>query len=1283
MSNGTRGCVAVVVIALVVLAVAGWYCLSHGCYVGTWGFGPRPTIPTSPTPPSSLSPEEHVASIAILDEPTSPGFFDGALGNSSGIALDAVRQNGLEADIITSADIEAGALSRYDLLILPDNAPSASAVEDVTEWWRGGRQIVATNGASAFLLYSGLLFPELEGAGAGASRDGYWDYSSTGSVVVERDSCLTSGYGVGEELASGEGGALLYVDKLPPGAHVLAVDLEQPDKAAVVVYRGEGTVFFLGADPGAAYLEGILRNLLNCQAEEERVVDEINEAIDAEGLDWEAGTTSVSGLTEAEEEALCGDTSDHTTLSDSDHQDIAGLPLRVDWRDHRGADWLTPIRNQGQCGSCVAHAALGAFEAMIRIASGDPSIRPDLSEQFLFFCGCGRCCDVGWQLRPAAESLLDRGVPEEDCRQYDVRNAACSDTCADGTDVADRVVKATAFRRLTSAREMKESLAENGPILAGMDVYQDFLRYRGGVYKHAWGGFRGGHAITIVGYDDEARYWVARNSWGTDWGERGYFRIAYGAGIYDYAYELEAAPTATTPGPLVIGTVGAIDTLDPADAWSFAEWEILGNVMDTLVVYAPGSTDIEPGLAESWDVSEDGFEYTFHLRKGLEFPDGTPFTSEAVVWSIERTMELGGWAAHLVTDLVDRVRAMDDHTVLFVLKEPDGGFLSALTTPPYAPVSPNCFPEHELDAESTCGGIGHYSVGDWTFGSDIELVANDEYYGGLAESPRVIVRYYGDSADLRQALEDGEVDVAWDRQNPGAFADLFGDPGFDIFYGPGSDIRILGFNTTTSPFDDPLVRQAIELAVDRQLIADSVFSGVHWPLFTLVPEGVASHSDDSRPFDLEEARSLLEAAGYGPGRPLEMELWWTVDHYGATEAGLAEMLEDSLEGSGVIDVDLKATTWPAYADSFVSGQLPVFLLRWIPDYPDPDNFIWPLVSCEESGDMGISYCNGELEDLLRQARQTTDPDEREAVYYEIQDLLAEELPVIPLTQSSLLAVAQPGIDGVVLDASNLLRYWLIFKEFFGGAPAPAPPAAPAAPAAPQVTLENVEGRGAVVVDGPVTEISFDGLQKLAPQPGADGKTRIDIPPMFPDDAGEVVFKFTFGGKRYEARIGITYNPDSTVTYQLLGVTEVAEPEEEAAAEPTEEALPPATSTPVPPTPTPTRVAPTATPRSAAPAILSVEFPSNIRADGTDTPGTVRFRDPDGDVNYATFDVVRGLDFTGFGFDPTEFLVSGTASDGVFQFYLWSETVQQVTLEVTLLDAAGNRSAPVQFTFDCR
>ncbi|HEC36569.1 MAG TPA: peptide ABC transporter substrate-binding protein, partial [Anaerolineae bacterium] len=142
--------------------------------------------------------------------------------------------------------------------------------------------------------------------------------------------------------------------------------------------------------------------------------------------------------------------------------------------------------------------------------------------------------------------------------------------------------------------------------------------------------------------------------------------------------------------PLIIGTTDSVTDLDPAQSYDFHTWEIHHNTMDTLLTYIPGTTELQPGLAERYDVSADGLEYTFYLRQGLKFPDGTDFNADAVVWSINRVMRLEGDPSWLVTSFVDHMEKVDDYTVKFVLQNPVGFFPLLVATQPYSPISPNC-----------------------------------------------------------------------------------------------------------------------------------------------------------------------------------------------------------------------------------------------------------------------------------------------------------------------------------------------------------------------------------------------------------------------------------------------------------------------------------------------------------------------------------------------------------------------------------------------------------------
>jgi C1A family cysteine protease len=267
-------------------------------------------------------------------------------------------------------------------------------------------------------------------------------------------------------------------------------------------------------------------------------------------------------------------------------------PATLDWRDLNGEDWTTPIRNQGACGSCAAFATTGAIESRLEIAFGNSTLGPDLSEAHLFFCGGGGSCARGWYPSAALDTARDTGITDEGCYPYDVSDQTCS-LCPDWDS---RLTSLEDWIGLTNAADMKQALSDHGPFEATILVYSDFFGYTEGVYRHTSGQLGGGHAVTIVGYDDEEGYWIAKNSWGTSWGENGWFRIAYGeCGIDDYAYvpivdvplpsfQLYASVTPDEGGTIVSEPLAcvvdacesgtqAVLTAVPADGYEFLGWD--------------------------------------------------------------------------------------------------------------------------------------------------------------------------------------------------------------------------------------------------------------------------------------------------------------------------------------------------------------------------------------------------------------------------------------------------------------------------------------------------------------------------------------------------------------------------------------------------------------------------------------------------------------------------------------------------------------------------------------
>jgi C1A family cysteine protease len=207
---------------------------------------------------------------------------------------------------------------------------------------------------------------------------------------------------------------------------------------------------------------------------------------------------------------------------------FTAIPARVDLRNFNGRNYITPIKNQGRCGSCVAFGAVAAVEATLQLAAELPGPTIDLSEAHLFYCHAkadGRRCDTGWWVSPALEHFRVDGVVDEPCFPYTDHDQPCA-PCG---DAAKRVKKIASWTALSSFDAMRSWLSDSkGPLVTGFSVYDDFFNYSSGIYKHTTGTLVGGHCVCVIGYDDNAQCWICKNSWGSGWGEKGFFRIGYG-----------------------------------------------------------------------------------------------------------------------------------------------------------------------------------------------------------------------------------------------------------------------------------------------------------------------------------------------------------------------------------------------------------------------------------------------------------------------------------------------------------------------------------------------------------------------------------------------------------------------------------------------------------------------------------------------------------------------------------------------------------------------------------
>jgi C1A family cysteine protease len=264
----------------------------------------------------------------------------------------------------------------------------------------------------------------------------------------------------------------------------------------------------------------------------ESEVPGLERAILERGFDWKAGVTSLSALPPEEQDRRLGlrlipEEMERLAIKRAMPQprEFVSFPPAWDWRSAGGADWTTAIRDQKSCGSCVAFGTVGVLETMLKRHEANASLQPDLSEAHLFFCGCGNCCDSGWWPSYALDYAKNQGVPEETCFPYQDHDMPCSSTCSDWQG---RALKVTEWREIFDHGQRKEWLATTGPMIGCMAVYRDFFSYRSGVYRHTTGDLAGYHAICVVGYSEADQAWICKNSWGSSWGDNGWFRIGYG-----------------------------------------------------------------------------------------------------------------------------------------------------------------------------------------------------------------------------------------------------------------------------------------------------------------------------------------------------------------------------------------------------------------------------------------------------------------------------------------------------------------------------------------------------------------------------------------------------------------------------------------------------------------------------------------------------------------------------------------------------------------------------------
>ncbi len=504
----------------------------------------------------------------------------------------------------------------------------------------------------------------------------------------------------------------------------------------------------------------------------------------------------------------------------------------------------------------------------------------------------------------------------------------------------------------------------------------------------------------------------------------------------------ETDPEATAGGDVIFGTTDTVVTLDPAKAYDFASSNILFNVGETLVGFPPGQTEPEPLLAESVDVSDDGLTYTFTIREGVTFHNGHELTSEDVKFSFERVVDMahpaGAWS---LLAGIESIETPDERTAVFTLEQPNSTFLPRLAytvativpsdghyPAPSAAIEEEDAEELEQAAEEFVQedliGTGPYTVAEFREGESITLEANPDYWGDAPANDRVMIRFLQTSSQMKIALESGEIDVAHRDFSPDEQADLETNDDVQVIQGDGGRTRYIVLNPFFDEVADVEVRQAIAAGIDRDRIAEDVFNNTVEPIYSMIPPGYPESVPYFEEYNDQEPSDFID-------EPVSFSLHYGGERYGPTEPSLVQVIQRSLEETGLFEVELVSTEWAQFTEEGwpgEDGQYPVFMLGWNPDYIDPDTYVEQFYWSE--GFVGSMYNDAEMDELVLAEQAELDDDVRTDLFDQIQRKAADDVVNIPLFQEVPYVFARPEVSGLedTMDETLIMRYWVVSKS---------------------------------------------------------------------------------------------------------------------------------------------------------------------------------------------------------------------------------------------------------------
>ncbi|MBE9129110.1 MULTISPECIES: ABC transporter substrate-binding protein [unclassified Coleofasciculus] len=496
-----------------------------------------------------------------------------------------------------------------------------------------------------------------------------------------------------------------------------------------------------------------------------------------------------------------------------------------------------------------------------------------------------------------------------------------------------------------------------------------------------------------------------------------------------------------------VGSVHKPRTLDPADGYEVAINDIITSLGDRLYTYVGDTDQLEPQLAtELPEVSDDGLNYTIPLRQGVTFHDGEPFNAAAMAFSLKRFSENGGKPSALLSDVMESVEATGEYELTIKLKNPFAPFPSVLAFPGMAAVSPKAYEIGEGKFKpNEFVGTGPYKLVSFN-PNLVKVDVFDEYWGEKPPNQGIDFQFLSSAANLYNSFTTGAVDIAYRDLNVDQILSLKQKAeaqGYQVLEKPSSRLDYLVLNVNQKPLDQVEVRQAIASMIDRSLIIDRVYRGQAEPAYSIIPSTFETNQPVFKePYgdgNIEKTKELLTKAGFSKEKPFEFEIWYASDNPERQQIVtlLKEYAAQNLDG--LMQVKPQPVESTTLFSNVPKGIYPSYLVAWFPDFGDADNYISPFFSCTKgsaetgcqegaSQSQGFFYYSEKMNQLIEAERKEQDPKARKEIFADIQELIAQDVPLVPLLQKNEFAFAQKPLKNIEFNPVIGLSFWEVNKE---------------------------------------------------------------------------------------------------------------------------------------------------------------------------------------------------------------------------------------------------------------